>query len=187
MKTIYAVISMHRSGSSLFMYFLKKNGINMGKVLKKEYSKSNILGHFENIEILEINKKIYKENNLNWFDIFFKDLKINNSIQKQLESIFNKNLENQKLFVFKDPRTLFLINQYKSFLKKKFNIKTILILRKPEDIILSIHKRDGFPIYLIYYFYLFNLSKILKFYRGREIIKIFYDDFYKKKIINNKI
>ena len=96
MKTIYAVISMHRSGSSLFMYFLKKNGINMGKVLKKEYSKSNILGHFENIEILEINKKIYKENNLNWFDIFFKDLKINNSIQKQLESIFNKNLENQK-------------------------------------------------------------------------------------------
>ena len=152
MKTIYAVISMHRSGSSLLMHFLKKNNLNIGKNYLIDKSKYNIFGHYEDLDILNINTEIFKNNNTHWFNSFKKKIVINNSIKKKITKVFEKKFQ-ENYFIFKDPKMIDLVDKYKLFLRGKFNFKLIIMHRKPINIISSIFNRNKFPIDLIYYHY----------------------------------
>jgi len=106
-KTV-VVLGMHRSGTSMIASFLNKLGVSMGKVMLGK-TPSNPLGHFEDKDFYDLNRKILKFAGGNWRNppkeenILAQKDKFNKEI---VDLIFIKNKE--KYWGWKDPKLALL-------------------------------------------------------------------------------
>ena len=69
MKRCVLILGMHRSGSSALMGVLKILGLKTGRKLLGPVPESNVRGHFEHREILEVNENILKFLGSGWDDL----------------------------------------------------------------------------------------------------------------------
>ena len=167
------ILGMHRSGSSLCAQWLHLNGIFMGERLLCA-SSSNIDGHFEDLDFLELNEEILLHNgedsrglSISKNPVLFEIEKKYLNRKTELLNSKNKNLQ----WAFKDPRTCILIDFYKKELEDFFILATY---RSLKNTVCSLIKRD----IKVYIETLNKLEKIKYFFRKKNT---------SKKILNNNL
>jgi hypothetical protein len=138
-KTIL-VIGMHRSGTSMTSGVLRMMGVNIGHILLGP-TEHNKKGHFENYFFEKLNKSILKEAGGSWHDPPDKQRLFEATIRKgfQIQTLIRA--EQDRLWGWKDPTTVLILEGYLPYLR---NLYLILCKRDKEDIIRSLIKRDHF-------------------------------------------
>lgn len=137
---VIIVLGMHRSGTSLVSGILHNMGVNMGDKLLKG-NVNNPKGFFEDVDFYRLNMKLLSESGGDWRnppkirilnDVFIKNKK---EIKRLLDSK-NKN----KLWGWKDPRTVLTIGAYMPFLNQQ-NTKFVVVYRNVISIARSLDKK----------------------------------------------
>lgn len=141
MKT-FVILGMHRSATSLVAKGLA-NEIDMGS--KFEPAPDNPKGHWENWDFVNLNDRILAAAGGSWdnppsrMHILGVEQQFSEEI-KTLVGSFNAKGED---WGFKDPRTSLTVELYSKYL---VNPHFIAIFRNPEDIAMSLQKRNGFSL-----------------------------------------
>lgn len=136
------VLGMHRSGTSMIAGVLSKLGVDMGKELLGK-SWANPLGHFEDKDFLQLNKRILEAAGGSW-----NAPPTEESIREQ-ESSFTEEIKDvirrksAGLWGWKDPRTSLTIRLY---LPHLLNPYFIICHRDFRAIAESLRRRDGMEI-----------------------------------------
>lgn len=147
MKTI-VVLGMHRSATSLVARTLNSE-VHMGEHLLTGLT-DNPKGHYENIDILNINDKILIGAEGSWYapPTLEKILESGKEFEKEMIDIISRETQLAKewgfeSWGFKDPRTALTIECWLPFLE---NPQFVVCYRSPMDIAKSLEKRNGFDI-----------------------------------------
>ncbi len=150
-KNLIFVIGMHRSGTSALCNTLNDLGVYFGHNFIETQLEINALGFWENKKCAEINEEIFRLLGINWYDICLlehnwwsedKFDKIKGEIRQFITSEFDAN----NLIAIKDPRLCKVLPLWKSALETSdCQLSAIVISRAPEEVALSLLKRDGLP------------------------------------------
>lgn len=130
---------MHRSGTSLLAGSLQKRGVYIGKEGDRDAFNK---GNKENLEIVNIHRKVLAGNNSSWDK---PPTKANwNEAEKVAATRKIEDHKHYKVWGFKDPRTLLLWEQWVALLQ---DYQFVASFRSPELVAKSLHSRsrDGFP------------------------------------------
>jgi hypothetical protein len=115
-------------------------GVDMGS--KGTPKVSNVRGHFEDSDILKLNIKILQYNNSSWDKPPIKnEIKANPSLKREAKKLILK--KSNLLWGFKDPRTVFTLEHYLSYLKNPY---IIFVHRNSNDVAKSLYQRNGISI-----------------------------------------
>jgi len=140
-KTV-VILGMHRSGTSLTAGILHKMGVSMGRMLLGP-NPSNKKGHYENKIIEELNKDILRVAGGSWDcppkQQFINDIK--HRFDAKIKRIIK--LEQEKIWGWKDPRTVLTIELFIPYLS---NLHFIVCRRDRDDIAKSLQLRNGSSI-----------------------------------------
>lgn len=139
---IYVILGMHRSGTSLTSSILQDFGINMGTNLlsSNSPSASNILGHYEDLDFLSINREFLTKHGRSWDNPYLLNPEPNEIVEFK-SKISNIILYKQGNWGFKDPRTILFINYYYEILKEH-KCCYIFTDRSTDDIVSSLSTRQ---------------------------------------------
>lgn len=134
----FAVIGLHRSGTSTVAGILHKLGVSMGEVLLKP-QKSNPKGFYEDVEFLNIHQQIlpkWKE------DIINLDLEY---IAAYKELISHR--EKKNIWGVKDPRFCFIFDLFEECLDPTTELNVINVHRDLPSVAKSMSARQfDFPV-----------------------------------------
>lgn len=146
-STCFAILAAPRSGSSVLSGIVHSLGINMGSNLLKPNA-HNEKGFFEDIEFLEIHRHMYGT-----IPYLFDD-----PVIKQIETVIPAYINlirkkcSQRLWGVKDPRMVFLIDEFKKYLTPSCELKLITTQRpiplsaKSMSVVLSIDYDRAYAI-----------------------------------------
>lgn len=143
-EKIFIVLGMHRSATSLIAGGLGKMNVNIGKRLLGA-NQSNIYGHFENLDFLQMNEKILKVAGGSWRDVPDEEsiLEAGMELKDEIKDVINRNRVVGGLWGWKDPRNVLTVKCYLPYI---INPHYICIFRDPKDVAVSLYKRDGISI-----------------------------------------
>lgn len=201
-----SIVGMHRSGTSCLTGMLSELGFYCGsKTNQFAPDKNNKTGYFEDKSIIDCNEtllemeyKVFVNNNNIYSDISQYTRYKYGWIYGPWTSLFDYTLENEKLLIntaiddfivdmknddiltIKDPRLSLNLQRWEKYL----NIKAaIVIVRHPEDVILSLHRRDGLsPRLATDMYYLYN-HQAFKSVQNIPHLCIVYEDLINKPVI----
>jgi len=142
MSKCIIVLGMHRSATSLCAGGLKKANVKMGNNLLGADS-SNIFGHFEDIDFMNLNKKILAAAGGSW-DLPPPEntiLNIGKRLAPEIKSLVDR--KKSKLWGWKDPRTTLTVKLYLPYIE---NPHFFCCFRDPMEVAKSLAARNGFPI-----------------------------------------
>lgn len=134
------VLGMHRSGTSMVAALLQSLGVNMGENLLEDCP-DNPRGHFEDMDFLNMNKRILRENGGSWLSPP-DELRIPYHLRKQIDGLMARKT-NGKPWGWKDPRTCLTLEAYRSYLKEP---DYIVCYRNPLSIARSLKERNDMAI-----------------------------------------
>lgn len=162
--TVLIIASMHRSGSSLTAALLQRAGLHIGQRLM-EATTANKKGHFEDLDIYELHKKILQSQEINTDGWVTKDLqKIEEYYFIEAQEIISKK-SRISIWGWKEPRTTLFLDFWHKLLP---DAKFLLIYRTPWDVIDSLYRRGDRIFHaqpeLAYQIWLYYNHKILNFY-----------------------
>ncbi len=212
-KKVVCVLSMHRSGSSMLMRVLNICGVYIGDSVIREKLLDNKKGHWENRKFLEINERILEIYGGAWehppqFPESWEDDERLNDLYTEARNAVDVLFEEADLIGFKDPRMCLTLPFWKKVVP---HMKYIIPIRHPQEVAMSLFKRngiqikDGIILWVIYWSEILHYTKddkrIFVFYRDmvenpqREMQRIidfmdhdaFYIDAKRQKIIDNFI
>ncbi len=144
------VLGMHRSGTSALSGELHHQGVNFGNHFIEDIESVNKKGFYEHSELVAINESILHYFGLTWFDCF----KLNEIYtsgkslppeikQRMVDFFFLDDFKESSINGMKDPRLCILLPFWLDVINElEINVKFILLNREPENIILSLYKRD---------------------------------------------
>lgn len=149
-KQLIFVLGMHRSGTSAVTRLLNLLGAELGKELLAAQEAVNEKGFWEHKELVRINEDILTTLDSAWFDFssypsdwwtqpYFERFK------KQIQSFVDSTFSFSELAALKDPRLCRLFPLWREALQfsgKK--LKTVLVLRHPDEVVASMCRRDPF-------------------------------------------
>ncbi len=183
MSKVVIILGMHRSGTSLIAGILHHLGVDMGRHLLGR-SWSNPLGHFENIEFLDLNERILKEAGGSWREPPRKEkiLELNGKFSEEIRNVIKKNKNN--VWGWKDPRTVLTIDLFINFLENPY---FIVCNRNVMDIAKSLYKRDKIPIEEGLNLIKIYINRINEFFRNNKEYNKRRLDVYYEDIINNPL
>lgn len=138
MKKVLVILGMHRSGTSVTANWLFSCGVNLGQSFHKA-SKFNLKGYYEDIEFLQLHKKLLSEENIHpsGHEDFKKLNLSNNQIQEIKDLLSKKNSSHQ--WGWKEPRTCLFIDYYMDLISSGV---FLVVYRRCEDVISSLIKRQ---------------------------------------------
>ncbi len=143
---VIVVLGNHRSGTSVTASILETLGVNMGERLLGKL-KGNPLGHFEDLDFLNLSGRILKSVGAKWYrpprNLSF----VPDNLRQELKSLVRKKSEQGGLWGWKDPRTLALLELYKPILDEIYpergQVRFVYTQRPRSDIEKSLSKRSG--------------------------------------------
>jgi len=142
--TVVLILGMHRSGTSSLAGSLQDQGVYLGQV--HESNPYNKKGNRENPEIMDLNESIFKFNNGSW-DAPPDSITWSTEHETVGHQIVQKyDLSNNKVWGFKDPRTLFTLNFWLRVLKLVSSIKYVGTFRHPIAVAKSLQNRNNMTI-----------------------------------------
>lgn len=169
--TALFVLGMHRSGTSVVTRALGMSGYSHGKVMM-EPAEDNEQGFFEVRRIANLNDRMLDAVGMHWDNLkSLRDFKSGKSINisEYLQPIFFKELENawdaefgnhNENIIIKDPRFCLLFPLWRDIAESKgYDVKTVFVLRSPEDVARSLARRNNINLSVSYELWLrYNLS-----------------------------
>ena len=187
MKNIVFIISMHRSGSSLFTKCLETCGVKLGHNLMNPQA-DNPKGFFEDQEIVQLNEEILKVMDYQWSLINHEHYTLSDSVQsdfkKQAINILVQRLSelsDGEYFAIKDPRLCRLAPFWFDICDElKIEYKIIFLVREPNWVANSLNKRNKIPYLGGYSLWLDYLNSSLCFFKkttNKQIMYLRFDDF----------
>lgn len=185
---IYFILTTGRSGSSLFVKLLETLGskvpdpLRINKLFSRLINKYNPKGHFENIDVLQANEKIFISNKFAWFTIEKKiSKKSEKSFEKKINNVFSKFSNLNYDVILKDPRlTTTIYFWFKQ--AEKNNLKPVLffLYRSPSEFINSVQERNNLESYEIEGNWLNETIKILTFLQKKDFYFVSTNDLINK-------
>jgi len=141
--TTVVLLGMHRSGTSVTMSILEKLGVHIGDDILGE-NDSNPLGHFEDIDFINLNDKILKAAGGDWDNppTQEKILEVSELFEEEIKYLIKRKSLNV-IWGWKDPRTCITLPLYLEYLE---NYKIIVVSRNTKDVANSLSRRNGFPL-----------------------------------------
>ena len=140
---VILVMGMHRSGTSALAGLLYAGGIFMGEELVGK-SHNNPKGHYEDKRLLSINRKILKSFGGSWRnvpDMRYEELP--NDLLSNMKELYQRYASSHEIWGWKDPRMGVTFPVWYKVLRAE-KIVFLHIIRKPEEVFLSLEKRDRF-------------------------------------------
>jgi len=132
------ILGMHRSGTSALSGCLQSAGLELGDV--NNWSEDNLQGNRESRKIITLHEDILERNNVTW-DNPKKPLPWH-PIHKYYRDLYIKQFTECKVWGFKDPRTVLLLQ---GWLKILPNAILVAIFRHPYLVADSLYKRNNIP------------------------------------------
>ncbi|MDE5075685.1 MAG: glycosyltransferase [Trichodesmium sp. St5_bin2_1] len=142
--TVLIITGIHRSGTSLTASLFQSVGVNIGeKLVGPEYG--NIRGHFEDIEFVELHKRILQSQHIDDLGSNVETKEI--TVKKQQLKIAKKLIKNRqeenekanKIWGWKDPRTTLFLNFWLQLLP---DAKFVFVYRSPWEVVDSLYRRN---------------------------------------------
>jgi hypothetical protein len=147
MKTCVLVVGMHRSGTSVMAGALRIMGVDFGEKLLGS-NISNVKGHFEHTEILDVNNAILAAFGSSWSDpnplpeTWNTDPRIA-SHKKMIREIIARDFSGSELFGIKEPRVSILLPVYTEIVRSLSIEPAFVVMNRPsQEIAKSLYKRD---------------------------------------------
>lgn len=132
------ILGMHRSGTSALTGSLQQAGLTLGEV--KEYSKDNRKGSRESASVMALHEDIFERNQGAWHSPVANAKW--SAVHHQLQDLIIQSHAGESVWGFKDPRTLFFIEQW---IEKLPYARLVGIFRHPFFVAESLHKRNQMP------------------------------------------
>ena len=142
---------MHRSGTSSLAGTLSKLNVSFGRNISAP-SFDNPKGYFENTVIQDLNDRLLAEFNVEWdFPGFLPDNWHNlpkiKAYDDEATDFIKEQFEDADRIAIKDPRNCHLLPFWRRVLKKAgFEVKCVFSYRNPDEIALSLAKRNNFSL-----------------------------------------
>lgn len=151
MKEVIFILGMHRSGTSALTGVLKILGADLG--FENQISKfDNPKGHFENPNVYPVNDAILKNFGSGWNRLqtlpqdWWKHPGLSD-LKKNLKEFILQSFTKSDVIAVKDPRMCIVFPFWRDiFSELGMNIKCILPVRSPEEVALSLQKRNNMNI-----------------------------------------
>ena len=149
-NTIFVVVGMHRSGTSLLTRGLGALGIELGDNLLKESQAENPKGHWEDIDILRLSDEVLARLGRRWQSVqtFLDEDFAGHDIEPlvdEAEAIVSSKMGSLRNWGFKNPRTGPLLPFWqKVFDRLGVNVKYVVAVRNPLNVGLSLQRRNKF-------------------------------------------
>lgn len=137
-EQMLCVLGMHRSGTSCLTGSLQEAGLSLGDC--HTWNPHNLKGNRENQDIVDINDRILADNNGAWDQPPVQAV-WTQTHREQVRQLFQTYAEHP-LFGFKDPRTLLVLDGWKTLFP---DMRYIGIFRHPNAVAQSLHNRSGMP------------------------------------------
>jgi hypothetical protein len=136
-KTV-VVLGMHRSGTSMIAGILHKLGVDMGEDLIGA-SLHNPLGHYENIDFINLNKFIFRKAQGTDFSPPPRKniLKLENHFRDKIKDLIDKS--QSYMWGWKDPRTCITIPLFYPHLDNPY---FVICIRDKDQVVKSLKKRN---------------------------------------------
>lgn len=135
-EQILCVLGMHRSGTSCLTGSLQEAGLYLGDC--HTWNPHNLKGNRENQDIVDINDRVLADNDAAW-DCPPTRIAWTEVHREMVRELFQAYGEHP-LFGFKDPRTLLVLDGWKSVFPE---MRFIGIFRHPNAVAQSLHNRSG--------------------------------------------
>tara|TARA_B100001057_G_scaffold457543_1_gene505937 strand:- start:1937 stop:2686 length:750 start_codon:yes stop_codon:yes gene_type:complete len=180
MMNIVAVLGMHRSGTSSLAGILKHSGINFYE--SNEFNRFNKRGNQEASVIVEANDNILSSAGFTWltaedsnnFSISDDDINKYSNYLKEADRAHRG-----KCIGFKDPRFTILCEYVIAQLQGQFNISYVGTYRHPNQVAMSITRRQKVLKYEEGYKSWFNYnSKLLEILKKNKSPLIYFSNMY---------
>ncbi len=190
-RSIFVVVGMHRSGTSLCANALGLLGVDMADEIGD--NRSNPLGHFERWEFMKLQDEILSLFDRSYFSpthdyplppAWWADFRLR-PIKARLKERLQELMCRSDLFGFKDPRTTRLMPMWNQiFTELRLFPKFIVCLRNPAHIAASLFARDDLEVEVGELRALDYMVDALRHTRGRSRCFIRYDDWMKEPMVN---
>ncbi|MCB9397019.1 MAG: glycoside hydrolase family 99-like domain-containing protein [Acidobacteria bacterium] len=176
------VLGMHRSGTSAMTRVLNLLGLSLPGNLMPPVPGNNETGFWESSSLKEIHDSILQQANRTWDDprpvaeSFFSGAYAAIA-EGQINDFFKSEFADQCGFVLKDPRSCLLFPFWRKVMSRE-NVQTkcVLIFRNPNEVILSLQKRDGFSFQKAGLLWLDHVLAAERYSRGLTRIFVAYED-----------
>ncbi|WP_135455713.1 sulfotransferase family protein [Vibrio echinoideorum] len=146
MSTVYVVLGMHRSGTSLITKSLELFDIDLGQELMPS-SPDNQKGYFEDENIVSINTRLMANSGCFWFqsDMEIIPTDYYYSLKNEAIDVLRKKIDKSDNIAIKDPRMILTLPFWKEvFFALNLDVKYILSTRTITSTVDSLIKRDLF-------------------------------------------
>lgn len=149
-KRTLIVIGMHRSGTSATTGALQYLGVQLGQRLYSGHPDINAKGYFEHSDIADTNDEALFALGSSWDDVLIKDNEWWNSSEldlyaKKIQAYIRRDFSKSPLWAVKDPRVCRLLPWWLKILSNEhINPYFLFVVRSPEAVFQSLHRRDGF-------------------------------------------
>lgn len=159
---IVVVLGMHRSGTSYVAAVLHHLGVSMGEqLLDADWSNQN--GHFEDLDILQINKAILIESNIETYTSSINAVSVSDSLQDKATAIIEQKKSRHQYWGWKDPRTALTIDFWAPLIG---SFIPVIVYRHYQTVVRSLLKREYHQRFVHIPFYrrfssLFNRSQYI--------------------------
>ncbi|MHC5048661.1 MAG: glycosyltransferase, partial [Planctomycetota bacterium] len=144
------ILGMHRSGTSALARVVNLLGAHLGSRLLEPQTGVNEQGFWEHADVFSGHEALLADLDSAWYDV--RPLPVNwedgtaaRRLEQNLDQLLESDFSAHPLIAVKDPRLCRFIAPWRRVLRQAGRrAKFVLMLRDPEEVVRSLHRRDGF-------------------------------------------
>ncbi|MHC4140712.1 MAG: glycosyltransferase, partial [Planctomycetota bacterium] len=176
------ILGMHRSGTSALARVVNLLGAQLGSRLLDPQTGVNEQGFWEHADVVSGHEALLGDLGSAWYDIRplpadWEQRPATERMEKRIAGLLEGDLSAHPLIAVKDPRLCRFVAPWKRMLRRAGRrAKFVLILRDPEEVVRSLHRRDGFDHATIRLMWLVYVLEAERATRDEPRSIVFYDD-----------
>ena len=184
-SSAFIVLGMHRSGTSALGGVLQRLGVDLGDNLMPAMKGVNEKGFYEHQGIVSLHEKILKVLGFSWLDVrptprdWWKFLEVS-PFKEELKNLIRNDFGSAVTWGVKDPRICRLLPLWLEIISE-LGIEPLFVLnfRHPDEVVESLHKRDGLELDGGYCLWLWHVLEAEHLSRGHKRSFVFFSNIIK--------
>ncbi len=182
-RSALVVLGMHRGGTSATAGALRCLGVPLGRRLYRGHADVNAKGYFEHADMADLNDEALLALGSAWDDILLPvdgwwQAEVLRPYARRLRALMRRDFGHEPLWAVKDPRLCRLLPWWLTSLREEgVTARCLIVLRSPEAVYRSLHRRDGFSRDKAYWLWCLHYLEAERWSRDQARAIIDYDDF----------